>query len=559
MKRSIKQSSPHALRLASVLATIALSSSAAFAADAYLDINGTTAGSGLTVAAGSSTWSTSIWSSDSTGASATVGWTDGDNAIFSAGTDANNNVRTLSITAVTVGNLTQEEGRVSMSGGTVTLAGTSVIYDVKTRTTADYDLLVNSVIANSAGGASSITKNGAGILQLNANNTFTGGVTLNQGTLAFGDSAGTYFGSGTLTLAGGNFIKKYGPATNTEITVANALNVTGTVNVGVVQQRPGNIKLTGTWGAGNSSAVFNVGNTAIEGLAILSSTIIVQGDASAYTGTFAHNTLAGTAGNRLRFGAANAGSTGYNASNAKFATSGSTSGNNVLDLADGTYGTFKMGELSGTGGRIRAGWATGGNTTFEIGALNTSTSFAGNIDNNVNGAGGLAAVNKVGSGTFTVTGAQGYTGGTTITAGTFAIGASDVLQNGGKITLAGGTLAINSGFTDTVGVLDLDASSTISIGSGATLIFADSNTQDWGGFSLSISGTFVSGSSIKFATSGGLSSGQLAQISSNGYTNFGLDGSGFLTASAIPEPSTFAIIAGFAVLGATGFRRRRAG
>lgn len=41
-----------------------------------------------------------------------------------------------------------------------------------------------------------------------------------------------------------------------------------------------------------------------------------------------------------------------------------------------------MGELSGTGGMIRGGWPNPSSplvTTFEIGALNTSATYAGNI------------------------------------------------------------------------------------------------------------------------------------------------------------------------------------
>jgi fibronectin-binding autotransporter adhesin len=544
----------HAVKLVSALAALTVSSSV-LAADAYLDINGATVGSGAT-ATGTTAWDTSssaVWSTDSTGASSTAAWINGDSAVFSAGSDAAN-VRTLTNAGVTVDNITQQEGRVLINSGTLTLADTSAIYDIQTRVSGDYDLRINSIIANSSGGTSSITKNGAGILHLDGVNTFSGGIVLNQGTLAF-ERAGA-LGSGTVTLAGGNFVRNWSSAGG--FTTANALNVTGAVTVSAIQATH-NWTLSGAITGGGS---FNVVNTAVNGFNPSAMTIFVTGDVSAYTGTFAHNTLS-SGGNRLRFGG-NLNATSptqgtIDASSAKFLFSGATTGNgNAFDVGDGRYGTFKMGELAGTGGRIRAGWVNiAGNfaTTFEVGSLNTSSTFAGVIENNGLAA---AALNKVGTGTLTFTGANAYTGGSTVTAGTFAIGANNVLADAGAITLNGGTLAIGNGFSDTLGTLDLNANSGLSIGAGASLFFADSSVLDWGSFTLSIGGSFVSGSSIKFgSSSSALTAGQLAQISSTGFTNFGLDAGGFLTASAVPEPSSFAILAGFGALGVAALRRRR--
>ena len=547
----------HAVKLVSAFAALTVSSSV-FAADAYFDINGVTAGSGAT-ATGTTAWDTSssaVWSTDSTGASSTAAWINGNSAIFSAGSDAAN-VRTLTNAGVTVDNITQQEGRVLISGSTLTLADTSAIYDIQTRVSGDYDLRIHSIIADSSGGASSITKTGAGILHLGVQaNTFSGGVILNQGTLSV-EHAGS-LGTGTVTLNSGSFVKNW-----STITTANAINVTGAVKVGAIQNGS-NWTLSGTWQAGSTSGNFNVSNTAsdLNGFNPVGMTIFVTGDVSAYTGTISHNTLS-SGGNRLRFGT-NLNATSptqgtIDASSAKFVFSGATTGTgNAFDLGDGRYGTFKMGELSGTGGRVRAGWvniAGSFATTFEVGSLNTSSTFAGVLENN-----GLAvaALNKVGTGTLTFTGANAYTGGSTVTAGTFAIGASNVLADTGAITLNGGTLAIGDGFSDTLGTLDLNASSGLSIGAGASLLFADSSALDWGSFTLSIGGSFISGSSIKFgSSSSALTAGQLAQISSSGFTNFGLDAGGFLTASAVPEPSSFAILAGFGALGVAALRRRR--
>jgi MYXO-CTERM domain-containing protein len=443
-------------------------------ADAYWDIDGATAGAGGTAPAG--TWSTANanWSTDSTGSSATQVWTNGDSALFSAGSNATGTF-TVTNSGVTVDDITQQEGKFLISGGTLTLADTSMTIDTQTRTTGDYDIRISSTIVNSGAGASGIIKNGVGILHLGtATNTFSGGITLNAGTLAIENNAGT-LGTGTLTFNGGNFVKSWGSG-STAVTATNALNVTGTTNVGVVQGNGGNLVFSGTWGAGSTSGNFRIGNTSVNGLGVLSSTIHVSGNVSAYTGTFSHNNLA-SGGNRLRFGVTNSGNVGLDAANAKFFTSGSTTGGNCLDLADGAYGTFKMGELAGTGGRIRAGWSSGGNTTFEVGALNTSSTFAGVIDNNVNGAGGLAALNKVGSGTLTLSGANTFTGATTINAGTLALAATGSLTSTQITTGSGATF-------------DVSAVAAYSVASGKTLT---NNGTVNGSFTVASGGT-VNGS-----------------------------------------------------------------
>jgi hypothetical protein len=70
---------------------------------------------------------------------------------------------------------------------------------------------------------------------------------------------------------------------------------------------------------------------------------------------------------------------------------------------------------------------------------------------------------------------------------------------------------------DKAGTLDVtNAASTINLGSGATLAFADSNLVDWTGGALNITGNFLSGVSIKFDSSGGLTGDQLDLITLNG-------------------------------------------
>ena len=148
----------------------------------------------------------------------------------------------------------------------------------------------------------------------------------------------------------------------------------------------------------------------------------------------------------------------------------------------------------------------------------------------INNGGALA---KTGAGTLTLAGTNTYTGATIVSSGTLALGASDVLPNGSALSIYAATLDAGS-FTDTVGTLDPSAAATINLGSGATIAFADSSAIDWTGGSLNITGTFVSGSSVRFGTtSGGLTSTQRGLITINSASGtYSLDANGYLVESA---------------------------
>jgi len=75
-----------------------------------------------------------------------------------------------------------------------------------------------------------------------------------------------------------------------------------------------------------------------------------------------------------------------------------------------------------------------------------------------------------------------YTGTTTITEGVLQYGAANTISNSSAIALDGGTFSTGAttGFSDTVGTLQLTNSSTIALGTGVhTLSFAASNGVSW--------------------------------------------------------------------------------
>ena len=170
-----------------------------------------------------------------------------------------------------------------------------------------------------------------------------------------------------------------------------------------------------------------------------------------------------------------------------------------------------------------------GNSIGTSGALIDTLTFASGTLRNVatiNSTGGLT---KTTAGTLVLSGTNSYTGATVINDGTLALGASNAIPST-AVSIGNATLNAAT-FTDTLGTLDVTASAVINLGAGASLSFAASNAITWTG-TLNLTGTFVSGSSLRFGTtSSGLTSTQLGKISAAGFTGFALNSSGYLTAT----------------------------
>ena len=292
----------------------------------------------------------------------------------------------------------------------------------------------NITIGGIISGNGSLVKSGTKNLNLTGANTFSGGSTLNGGTVAIaGVGTGTTgsplsgaLGTGNVVL-GGVTLTSTAPAT-----IYNNITLqSGTSNY--LNSTSANITLAGNL-TGNGDLIEYGTNTGGTGL---------QGDNSGYTGTFTsgHNN-----NHRLRFFSPTAGSAAANWVLNNAATDG-----NGLNFGTGT---ISFGALSG-GGVFRSNGGNGTTATIRIGALNTNTTFAGRF---VANGGSVIAVNKVGTGTLTFTGAHTYTGATTITAGSLIINGSIT----SPVTIAGGTLG-GSGTSNTAIVVGSGS------GSGATI------------------------------------------------------------------------------------------
>ena len=187
--------------------------------------------------------------------------------------------------------------------------------------------------------------------------------------------------------------------------------------------------------------------------------------------------------------------------------------------------------------------ANGSSQPFGISLGNTTDNII-----NIDGTGGITIVPIIrdstlgakkltkagaGSGVLTLSGANTYSGGTTITTGVLNCGAINTIPSTGTVTLNGGTLRTGSaaGFNQSAGTLSLTEISNIILGTGVhTLNFANSSAVSWtAGKTLTITGwtggyngTSGTGTKIFAGTDAtGLTTGQLAQIQFfDGVTNF---------------------------------------
>ncbi len=216
-----------------------------------------------------------------------------------------------------------------------------------------------------------------------------------------------------------------------------------------------------------------------------------------------------------------------------------------------------------------------GGTTGTLGNLsvtnNATLAFnrsdaAGSFSNVISGTG---MVKQVGPGTTTLTGANTYTGSTTISAGTLSLGASNVIPDGSAVVLGGGTLQTGTGQTETAASLGLTANATISMGGTSGISILTFNNVASSGFTsntLSIwnwNGSLSGGGDDRLIIpAGSLGLAELANISfysdSGGTLATGSPGAAFAPGGEIvpvPEVSTMVSLSG--VLAFLGFRRRR--
>jgi autotransporter-associated beta strand protein len=312
---------------------------------------------------------------------------------ITAGTLWFGGLNALGTGTVTLGNATLQAGTAGTVANAFSLTGSGT-----------FDSQANAnTLSGAIGGTGGLTKTGPGTLTLSASNTFSGGVTLSQGTIAF--ASGGLGSTGNVTLAASTVLQW--AAGNTE-DVSARLVLPGSGSVGLNVAGPDAVTLASGLGVGSGASLTKAG----------AGTLILSG-ANAYSG--------GTA--------VDAGVLVWLTPAAQPASGTATVANGAalsLGVGSGLFSVTDFETLHGTGSLP--------NVALGVTSLAGVDTTAGNVSI-ATPLGGTRGVAKTGPGTLTLSGSNTYSGLTLISAGTLSVAAASALGSG-SLSLGAGTLEV---------------------------------------------------------------------------------------------------------------------
>jgi autotransporter-associated beta strand protein len=292
-----------------------------------------------------------------------------------------------------------------------------------------------------------------------------------------------------------------------------------------------------------------------------SSLLTLQGNLSGFAGM-----LALSSSGTLRF---NQGLNTWGDTNAVFdaGSSGTINNRSIPGV------TIALGGLSGGAGAALRGsdQAGPGLDTYVVGGLGSNTTFAGTITNGTDGATPhTVALIKIGSGTFTLTGANGYSGGTTVSNGTLLVNNTSGSGTGaGGVTVAsgatlggsgviGGPVIVNGSLApgnNGVGILTI--SNSLVVNGGAVLQYGLGTNA----CRTVVTGNLTLGGTLNINDAGGLTTGVYTLVTYSGTLTYNgvtigttpsgnpyiidTNTAGQVKLTVAPLPSTLTVIAGF--------------
>jgi autotransporter-associated beta strand protein len=284
-------------------------------------------------------------------------------------------------------------------------------------------------------GSTTIVKSGSGSLTLSATNNYAGGTKLIGGTLMLGSTAAnaSALGTNAVTLDGGTLqIYGYGlSSTPSYGTFANDLIINSSGTLKVPPRATIASRLTG-------SGTLNLVDDYVRA--------DFTGDWSTFTGQI--NVVPRSGGSEFRL----ANSFGYGAASIYLS-------NGITAYPTGDGVEVEIGELSGAPNSVLGpGNGSGTDPTWIVGGKNTSATFAGSIRD-----AGITTVIKTGSGTWTLSGSNTFSGGVIVSNGTLLVSNSTGSGTGsGAVEVQPGAKLGGNGTI--AGVVTIEADATLSPG-----------------------------------------------------------------------------------------------
>ncbi|HMO52359.1 MAG TPA: autotransporter-associated beta strand repeat-containing protein [Kiritimatiellia bacterium] len=349
------------------------------------------------------------------------------------------------------------------------------------------NIVVNSVMQGTGGG---FTKAGAGRLDLNGNNTFTGSAAINAGIARVGHNNAFGTAAGGVTVASGAMVEM-----NNGINVgAEPLTLNGDGGgSGALRSRTG---ATASWAGaitlGSASRInaSSGGTLTLSGGISGAHNLTFGGDGGNITVSGAIATGAGSVtkdgsgGGILTLSAANtySGATTINNGTLRLGVANAIGDSSPVTVASGA--TFDLNNNADSIHSLAgAGAVTLGNATLTV--LNGGTTYSGVM-------GGTGGLTKQGTGTLTLTGNNTFNGSLTISGGTVSLG-----DNGTSGTVAGNivnnaALIVNRSSAVTLGGV-ISGSGTLTKQGNGALTLSNVNTYN-GDTTISAGSIVVSGS-----------------------------------------------------------------
>jgi len=398
-------------------------------------------------------------------------------------------------------------GTIALSGGGIQY-GSGITTDLSSRfssnasQTYNIDTNGNSVIfsSNLTSSGGSLTKNGAGSLDLAGTNTYTGATTVN---------------AGVLSLSGGNAIA------NTSQVVVNA---GGTLNL------TANETVAGLSGAGNvtlgsSNLVISTGGNATQAF---SGVVSGSGNLNFYSGNYPDSATLELSGANTFTGFMNL-------------DGGILKISNIDALQNATlnpYGTANKTVVFGVAGSntYNIGALAGGialdlgSNTLSIGSKNAASTFSGSLS-------GTGGITKVGTATLTLSGSNSYTGNTIVSSGSLTVDGGNAIADTSAVSVSSGAV-LNLNTSETVG--SIAGGGNITLGANTLTAGGDNSSTTFSGIASGTGGLTKSGS------------GTLTLSGSNAYTGTTVVNAGTLLVNGSTNSGSAVTVAIGATLGGSG-------